>query len=111
MARKNSLEEEQLTDTNYYILLAMIEPIHGYGIMQKVKKISNQSFEIGPASLYTSLKKMLDGKIIELIENEEKKVYKITEKGKKLLLKDYYRRVYMVELSKKIIGGIIGENN
>ncbi len=109
MARRKTLDEEQLTDTNYYILLSMVEPIHGYGIMQKVKELSNQTFEIGPASLYTSLKKMVDASVIELILDGEKKVYTITSYGKKILVKDYERRRNMVEQSKKIMEGIKDE--
>lgn len=99
MPRKKSLEEEQLTDTNYYILLSMVQPIHGYGIMQRVKDISEGAFEIGPASLYTSLKKMQEAGLIELLDNGEsdKKVYRLTQGGKELLKKDYERRKSMVK--------------
>lgn len=99
MPRKKSLDEEQLTDTNYYILLSMVQPIHGYGIMQRVKEISEGIFEIGPASLYTSLKKMQDAGLISLIDTGEsdKKVYRLTHSGKDLLKKDYERRKCMVE--------------
>lgn len=105
MPRKKSLDEEQLTDTNYYILLSMVQPIHGYGIMQRVKDISGGVFEIGPASLYTSLKKMQDAGLISLVDTGEsdKKVYRITESGKKLLKKDYDRRKCMVEQGEIII--------
>jgi DNA-binding PadR family transcriptional regulator len=27
-----------LTETSFYILISLLEPIHGYGIMQKVEK-------------------------------------------------------------------------
>ena len=105
MPRKKSLDEEQLTDTNYYILLSMVQPIHGYGIMQQVKNISEGIFEIGPASLYTSLKKMQEAGLIILIDTGEsdKKVYQLTESGKELLKKDYTRRKRMVEQGKIIM--------
>ncbi|MDD6396062.1 MAG: helix-turn-helix transcriptional regulator [Firmicutes bacterium] len=105
MPRKKSLDEEQLTDTNYYILLSMVHPIHGYGIMQQVKSISEGIFEIGPASLYTSLKKMQEAGFIILIDigESDKKVYQLTESGKELLKKDYARRKRMVEQGKIIM--------
>lgn len=105
MSRRKSLEEEQLTDTSYYILLAMVQPIHGYGIMQKVRNISDNTFEIGPASLYTSLKKMQEAGLICLLDTGEsdKKVYRITDSGKALLRKDYERRKYMVERGRIIM--------
>ena len=99
MPRKKSLDEEQLTDTNYYILLSMVQPIHGYGIMQRVKDISEGMFEIGPASLYTSLKKMQEVGLIILVDTGEcdKKIYRLTQSGKELLKKDYERRRCMVK--------------
>ena len=30
-----------LTETTYYVLLALLEPAHGYLIMQKVEELSN----------------------------------------------------------------------
>lgn len=105
MPRRKTLDEEQLTDTSYYILLAMVDPIHGYGIMQKVREISENTFEIGPASLYTSLKKMQEAGLIKLIDTgkNEKKIYQITDCGKEILQKDYERRRIMVERGKKIM--------
>lgn len=105
MSRKKSLEDEQLTDANYFILLALTTPIHGYGIMQRIKEISDGMIEIGPASLYTSLKKLQDAELIILVEDQEKKVYQITEKGNALLYKDYMRRKKIVSFSEKAIGG------
>ncbi len=111
MPRKKSLDEEQLTDTNYYILLAMVRPIHGYGIMQRVKDISEGAFEIGPASLYTSLKKMQDAGLISLLDTGEsdKKVYQLTQIGKDLLKKDYERRKCMVKQGEIIMKEIENE--
>ena len=105
MARKKTLDEHQLTDTNYYILLTLTKPTHGYNIMKKVKEISEETFEIGPASLYTSLKKLQNADIIQLLENQHdnKKIYELTSKGKDLLLKDYKRRKQMVLQAKGIL--------
>lgn len=105
MPRKRTLEEQQLTDTNYYILLAMMRPIHGYGIMQRVREISDNTFEIGPASLYTSLQKMQEAGLILLLEiaDNDRKIYQITDRGKDLLKKDYERRKFMVERGRIIM--------
>lgn len=106
VARKKTLDEEQLTDTFYYILLSITEPIHGYAIMQKVKEISEETFEIGPASLYTSLKKMLTAGLLVLKETDEsdKKIYELTDLGKERLIKDYRCRKAMVRHGQLILG-------
>lgn len=99
MARGKALDEEILTDSTYYILLAMVKPIHGYGIMQEVNGLSQGETAIGPASLYTILKKLQDAGLIELLEDDEerRKTYALTVKGKEILKKDINRRAVMVE--------------
>ncbi len=105
MARKKALEEEQLTDTTYYLLLALTEPLHGYGMMQRVREISCGEFEIGPASLYTSLRKLEQAGLIAVQAGETggKKVYRMTETGRIFLERDFHRRERLVEQGRKIL--------
>ena len=105
MARGKALDEDILTDSTYYILLTMVEPIHGYAIMQQVQEISDGEVVIGPASLYTILKKLQTADLIELLEDEEerRKNYRLTDKGKSILKKDINRRIAMVEHGKKVL--------
>ena len=58
MSRNNSLQEEQLTESGYYILLALLVPMHGYGISKYIEELTEKEVIIGPATLYTMLKKM-----------------------------------------------------
>ena len=37
-----------LTESTYYTLLALLEPLHGYGIMQKVDQLSEGTVAVGP---------------------------------------------------------------
>jgi|LGVF01.1.fsa_nt_gb DNA-binding PadR family transcriptional regulator len=105
MARKKSLDDNILTDSTYLILISLVEPLHGYAIMQKVKEVSNGEIEIGPASLYTILKKLQTAELIMLIEQDDsrKKIYGLTEKGKEILITDIDRRKKMVVLGDEII--------
>ena len=88
MARKKSLDDNILTDSTYLILISLAEPLHGYAIMQKVKEMSNGETEIGPASLYTIIKKLQTAELIMLIEQDDsrKKTYGLTQKGKEILI-------------------------
>ena len=75
-----------LSESTYYILLTLIEPLHGYGVMQKAREISQGTAVIGPGTLYgtfTQLEK--EGMIIKVSEEERRKYYQITAKGKKVL--------------------------
>jgi DNA-binding PadR family transcriptional regulator len=105
VARNNSFTEEQLTDSSYYILLALIQPMHGYGIMQYVEELTNKEMVIGPATLYTILKKMQDAEFIALgkEDNDRRKTYIITEKGREVIKKEIDRRIKMAEHGKKAL--------
>ena len=35
-----------MTEANYYILLALMKPGHGYGMMQRIKELSGGRLEI-----------------------------------------------------------------
>lgn len=103
MARNNSLKMGELTDTYYYILLSLIKPKHGYLIMKSVEEMSAGKFSIGPASLYTSIKKLLNAELIKLTEElYQKKVYIITDKGMEFLKKEVERKRKMVQIAEKI---------
>ena len=108
MARKNSIENEQLTDTTYYILLCLTEPSHGYALMGKIHDVSSGAFIVGPASMYTNLKKLLDAGLVEIIE-QDKKTYRLTQKGSESLLNEYDRRRKIVLQSDNIIKKLKGE--
>ncbi|MCK4258848.1 MAG: PadR family transcriptional regulator [Halanaerobiales bacterium] len=112
MARKKSFAEAQLTDSAYYILLALIEPMHGYGIMQYIEELTNKEVLIGPATLYTTLKKMQSAELVVLGEDDtdRRKTYTITEKGKEVIVKEIGRRIRMAEHGKNALSKLKGGN-
>lgn len=106
MAKISPYESEELTDSIFLILLAMKNPIHGYGLMQKIEELTAGTTLIGPATMYTTIKKMKAVNWISETENFDSKiVYKITQKGLEVLMKDYDRRRKIVELAQKEMGG------
>lgn len=56
ISRNNSLEEQQLTEPGYYILLALLVPMHGYGVIKYIEELTDGEMVIGAATLYTMLK-------------------------------------------------------
>ena len=85
--------DEVLTDSTYLIMLALLKPQHGYAIMKEVSELTEQRFEIGPASMYTILKKLVNAQWIELEENSDrKKIYRITDEGIAILRNEIQRR-------------------
>ncbi|GGD96156.1 PadR family transcriptional regulator [Paenibacillus nasutitermitis] len=100
MSRSNSLDNELLTDAAYYILLSLLIPRHGYGIMGYIEQLTDKEVAIGPATAYTLIKKLLGSQYIVLsdeIDNERRKTYRITEKGKRIVTDEIQRRSRMVQ--------------
>lgn len=104
MAKKSPYESEELSDSIFMILLAMVEPRHGYGIMQMLNEKTEKNLQIGPATMYTTLKKMKEAEWIKALAEEEGKiVYQITEKGSEVLLRDFARRKKLVRFADEIL--------
>ncbi|MGF9946208.1 PadR family transcriptional regulator [Priestia megaterium] len=105
MPRNDSLEMGELTDTSYYILLSLVEAKHGYLIMKTIEVMTSNQFSIGPASMYTTIKKLLSAKLIKLCdeENDKKKTYVATDKGIELLKKEVQRRKEMIKHAEEIL--------
>ncbi|AIQ19306.1 hypothetical protein H70357_23275 [Paenibacillus sp. FSL H7-0357] len=98
MSRANSLQTEQLTDSAYYILLALLTPKHGYAIMKYIEELTNGEVKIGPATLYTLIKKMQKSGYILLNEDDDdrRKTYQITQSGELIITAEIERRLRMV---------------
>ena len=105
MPRKDFIDIGELTDSAFYILSSVIEEKHGYLIMKTIEKLTNNKVTIGPASLYTTLKKLLAANLVELIPmtDENKKVYKITNLGRKMLIKEIERKKQMVKFAENFL--------
>lgn len=105
MPRKDSIDIGELTDSAFYILSSVIEEKHGYLIMKTIEKFTNNEVTIGPASLYTTLKKLLAADLVQLIcdTDETKKIYKITDKGRQMLIKEIKRKKQMIKFAENFL--------
>ena len=76
-----------LTETTYYILIALIEPGHGYYIMQKVEELSRGRVRIAAGTMYGAIDNLSKQGMISPVpsEDQRRKVYQITELGKEIL--------------------------
>ena len=105
MPRKDSIDIGELTDSAFYILSSVIEEKHGYLIMKAIEKFTNNRVVIGPASLYTTLKKLLAAELVELSSDtdENKKVYRITNKGREMLINEIERKRQMIKFAENFL--------
>ncbi len=86
-----------MTETGFYILYCLQEPMHGYNIVQQVLKLTDGEIRISPGTMYGSLSKMeRDGVICFVREEEKRKIYRITDLGREVLALEMrrIRRLY-----------------
>ncbi|PGM71254.1 PadR family transcriptional regulator [Bacillus cereus] len=92
---------DQLTDSMFYIMAALIKPRHGYAIMSLIEETTNGAITIGPASMYTIIKKLLKQEWIYLYDGSDsrRKTYLLTDKGREVLEEDVKIRKLMIKLA------------
>ena len=95
-----------LTETTYYILLSLLDPAHGYVMMQKVEELSNHTVKIAAGTMYGAIENLLKNKLIESVASSDKrrKTYIITEKGKRVLQLDCERMKHMTRVTASLLG-------
>lgn len=92
---------EQLTDSMFYIMAALTKPRHGYSIMNLIEETTNGAIIIGPASMYTIIKKLLQQEWVYLYDGSDsrRKTYLLTEKGREVLEEDVKLRKLLIQLA------------
>ena len=97
-----------LTEAVYYILLSVMHPLHGYGIIQNVEQLSGGRVRLAAGTLYGAINTLLEKGWIRALEGEadsRKKEYVITETGYKMLSGELQRLKELVENGNRLLGG------
>ena len=98
-----------LTETTFYILLALFEAKHGYGIMQFIEQETKGRLVLGAGTLYGALKTLDKKGWIVAIDTEEagsrKKEYLITPLGKEVAMQELERLKELIETAQVIMIG------
>lgn len=97
-----------LTEAIYYILLALQEPMHGYGIMQRASTMSRGRLTLSAGTLYGAISNLLEKGWIEPCGESadtdgRRKMYQITAAGQEVLVAEYNRLKELVENGKSHI--------
>ena len=95
-----------LTEAVYYILLSLMQPMHGYGIMQNVEQLSNGRVKLAAGTLYGAINTLLEKEWITAMPGEKdsrKKEYQITEQGKQTLETELIRLHELIENGNRIL--------
>ena len=117
MSKVNHDRTLPLTPAVFHILLALADrERHGYGIMQEVTESTHGHVQLGPGTLYGTIKRMIAaGLIVESeerpdpqLDDERRRYYRLTEQGRLVAVAEANRLAALVDLaySKRLLGGL-----
>ena len=95
-----------LTEAVYYILLSLITPRHGYGIIQNAEALSGGRVRLAAGTLYGAINTLLEKGWIRALPEEKdsrKKEYVITDHGRQALADEMNRLRELLENGLKIM--------
>ena len=96
-----------LTPAVFFILFALSDgEKHGYAIMQDVDVLSDNKVRMGPGTLYTTIQRLLELRLIEQTSTKSpadsrRVYYRLTHLGKLLLGEEAARLNALVRLAQK----------
>ena len=103
-------ENTVLTESTYYILLSLVTPQHGYGIMQQTEQLSGGRVRLAAGTLYGALNALCEKgwiKPLPAVQESRKKEYKLTEKGLTVLKNELNRLRQLVANGEFVLGGAL----
>lgn len=91
-----------LTETTYFILIALLEPGHGYHVMQKVEEMSDGRVRIAAGTMYGAIENLLKLGWIKSVPSDDKrrKMYVTTKDGEEILRLEKERLSKLVTIAK-----------
>ncbi len=94
-----------MTEAMYYILLALIQPNHGYQLMTIIDQVSGGRIQMGPGTLYGVLTRLKKEELIEVLQDDgRRKTYAITKEGRTALQEEYGRLQDMIRDGRMLEG-------
>ena len=105
MSKDNNIEKYlPLSESTYFILLNLVEPLHGYGLMQSVEEMTDGKVSIGPGTLYGAFLTLEKEGLIEMVRKENRrKLYTLTDKGRATLHAQIKRLEMMTQKGQQVL--------
>jgi DNA-binding PadR family transcriptional regulator len=105
---ERNMPSPALTEGVYYILLSLLKPMHGYGIMLNTEILSKGRVKLAAGTLYGALTNLQDKGWIEALpgelDNRNKKEYVITKIGRTVLEEEVRRLEELVTNGREALG-------
>lgn len=109
MSDKNSEKFSPLLDAEFHILLVLAAgEQHGYAIMKTINEHPDIAYFLGPATLYRTIKRLLDRSLIEEVgdrpdpenDDERRRYYRLSEAGQNVMISETERLSKLVSLAR-----------
>ena len=108
-----------LTPAVFHILLALADgEKHGYGIMQEVARITDGTMQMGPGTLYGTIKRLLEAGLVEesderpdpALDDERRRYYHLTADGERVAQAEAKRLAHLLNVAatKRLMGRASG---
>ncbi len=107
--QKNPEEFLPLTPAVFHVLLALADgERHGYAIMQEVAASTSGQIKMGPGTLYGTIKRLLEIRLIEeseerpdpRLDDERRRYYRLSGMGQLVVRAEAGRYAAMVEVAR-----------
>jgi DNA-binding PadR family transcriptional regulator len=104
------VNDRPLSSAALHILLALAESnLHGYAIMQSVKRQSGGNYRLGPGTLYANLDRLLASGLVgeterKLKGGETRREYCLTPNGERALRFEVRRLRHVVDTARTRLG-------
>ena len=99
-------DRRPLTETIFYVLLALGAPLHGYGIMQQVNELTAGRVALGAGTLYGALTNLTEKGWIRPLQgaaDERKKEYVITDAGRETVAGELERLEELLRNGRRVV--------
>ncbi len=99
-------DRRPLTETIFYVLLALGAPLHGYGIMQRVDQLTAGRVALGAGTLYGALTNLTEKGWIRPLSgaaDDRKKEYVITDAGRKMVAGELERLEELLRNGRRVL--------
>ncbi len=105
---RNPVDFLPLSHTQFHILLVLTKGTnHGYGIMKEIEVDTRGGFKVGPATLYRSIKRLLEANLIEEIDekpdpeidDERRRYYRLSKLGRRVVTAEAQRLAELVKIA------------
>jgi DNA-binding PadR family transcriptional regulator len=114
--------ETPLREPTFLILTALAgEPLHGYGLIAEVDRLSGGRVSLRPGTLYGALDRLVDAGLVrvdheEIVEGRRRRYYRLAEPGGEVLAAETERmrrnvdaataRLRAIQAAPRLSGGI-----